>query len=218
MNRLIHFARRALHRLALVGALAGLPGCTVPTAGPPPDCTRPQAPLSVQGAQIQDRHGCPVRWHGVNWFGAESAEFVVGGLTPARLRTIACRVLAVHAMSEGAKFVEVYHLLADEHDLPPRTSFMTALRAFRGGGLTKDAIYLRGLRELLEYLRNGHSVEPLYAGKIALEHVPLIQELRRRGIVGPPEQLPRFWDDAATAPRLEMCRQYSLLELVERLP
>ena len=94
MNRLIHFARRALHRLALVGALAGLPGCTVPTAGPPPDCTRPQAPLSVQGAQIQDRHGCPVRWHGVNWFGAESAEFVVGGLDRQPLVRLAATIRA----------------------------------------------------------------------------------------------------------------------------
>ena len=49
---------------------------------------------------------------------------------------------------------------------------MTALRVYRGGGLTKDAIYLRGLRDLLAYLSAGHDLEPLYVGKIALEHVP----------------------------------------------
>lgn len=143
------------------------------------------------------------------------AEYLVGGLTHGRLRTIAGRVLAVQAMVEGRPFVETYHALHDEHRLSPRTSFMTTLRAYRGGGLTKDAIYLRGLRDLVEYLRAGHDPEPLYVGKIALEHVSLVQELRRRSIVGPPALLPRFWDDAAAAARLERCRQMTLLELVE---
>ncbi len=143
------------------------------------------------------------------------AEYLTGGLTPVRLRTIACRVLAVQAMVEDRPFVETFHLLHDDHGLPPRAAFMTTLRTYRGGGLTKDAIYLRGLWSLIEYLREGHDAEPLYVGKIALEHVSLVQELRRRGIVGPPALLPRFWDDAAASTRLERCRQSTLLELVE---
>jgi uncharacterized protein (TIGR02421 family) len=143
------------------------------------------------------------------------AEFLTGGLTASRLRTIACRVLAVQAMVERQPFVDTFHLLHDEHRLPARTAFMTTLRAYRGGGLTKDAIYLRGLRNLVDYLREGHDAEPLYVGKIALGHVPLVRELRRRGIVGPPALLPRFWDDAEATRRLDLCRRSSLLELVE---
>lgn len=143
------------------------------------------------------------------------AEYLVGGWNAPRLRTIAGRVLAVQAMVERRSFLETFHLLHGEHHLAPKAAFMTTLRVFRGGGLTKDAIYLRGLHRLVEYLRAGHDAEPLYVGKIALEHVPLVQELRRRGVVGPPALLPRFWDDAESAQRLDRCRQSSLLELVE---
>jgi len=145
------------------------------------------------------------------------AEYLAGGLTPTRLRTLACRVLAVRALVEGRSFVETYHLLHDDHRLAPRSAFMTTLRVFRGGGLTKDAIYLRGLKELLAYLSQGHDLAPLYVGKIALAHVPLVQELRRRGIVGPPAILPSVLDDTDANVRLERCRCGSLLELVESL-
>jgi uncharacterized protein (TIGR02421 family) len=146
------------------------------------------------------------------------AEYLAGGLTPTRLRTLACRVLGVQALVEGRSFVETYHLLHDEHRMAPRSAFMTTLRIYRGGGLTKDAIYLRGLKELLAYLAQEHDLEPLYVGKIALAHVPLVQELRRRGIVGPPALLPSVLDDADAQLRLERCRRGNLLELVETLP
>jgi hypothetical protein len=109
-------------------------------------------------------------------------------------------------------------MLHDDHRMAPRSAFMTTLRVFRGGGLTKDAIYLRGFKELLAYLADGHDLAPLYVGKIALAHVPLVQELRRRGIVGPPAILPSVLDDADANLRLERCREGDLLELVENLP
>jgi uncharacterized protein (TIGR02421 family) len=146
------------------------------------------------------------------------AEYLSGGLTASRLRTLACRVLAVQAMVDGKSFLDAFGLLHDEHGQPPRSAFMTTLRVFRGGGLTKDAIYLRGLRELTAYLRGGHDLEPLYVGKIALEHVPLVQELRRRGIVEPPAVLPHFLDNADAALRLQRCRDHSLLELLTEAP
>lgn len=146
------------------------------------------------------------------------AECLAGGLTVARLRTLACRVLAVQSLVEGESFLSTFRLLHDEHGQPPRSAFMTSLRVFRGGGLTKDTIYLRGLRELAAYLRAGHDLEPLYVGKIALEHVPLVQELRRRGIVHPPAVLPRFLDDADAALRLQRTRDHSLLEFITEAP
>jgi uncharacterized protein (TIGR02421 family) len=146
------------------------------------------------------------------------AEFLAGGLTLTRLRTLACRVLAVQALVEGESFLSTFQLLHDEHRQPPRSAFMTTLRVFRGGGLTKDAIYLRGLRELAAYLRKGHDLEPLYVGKIALGHVPMVQELRRRGIVHPPAVLPQLLDDANAELRLQRFRDHSLLELVTEAP
>jgi uncharacterized protein (TIGR02421 family) len=143
------------------------------------------------------------------------AEYLVGGLTPSRMRMLAARVVAVRARIDGLPFTEAFRLLHEEHRLAARVAFTTVLRAYRAGGLTKDAIYLRGLRELLEYLAAGHEIEPLYVGKLALEHVPHVQELRRRGIVSAPALLPRFWADAAVRERLERCRNLSVLQLLE---
>ena len=143
------------------------------------------------------------------------AEYMVGGLTPERIRVLAARVLAVHSMTQGKPFAEVFSQLHEDYNLSYRQSFTTALRVFRGGGLTKDIIYLRGLRDLLGYLADGHDIEPLYVGKIGLQHIPYIQEMRRRGIILPPKLLPRFWDDSTIRERLEDVRGKSVLDLME---
>lgn len=142
------------------------------------------------------------------------AEYLAGGLSRARLRTLAARVLAVRWMIDGACFVETFRNLRDL-GFGERSAFMTTLRVFRGGGLTKDAIYLRGLRRLLEYLAAGHDLEPLYAGKFGLHHVPYVRELRRRGVLRPPAILPCLWDAPDFHDRLEACRGMTLLDLAE---
>jgi uncharacterized protein (TIGR02421 family) len=143
------------------------------------------------------------------------AEYHCGGLSVARLRTFAGRVIAVASMASGRSFLETWQQLCDEFHFSARQSFVTSLRAHRGGGLTKDIIYLRGLRDLLEYLAGGHDLEPLYVGKISLAHLPYVQELRRRGIIQPPALLPRFWDDVKHRQRLEACRGITVLQLIE---
>ena len=52
--------------------------------------------------------------------------------------------------------------------LAPRTAFTVAMRVYRGGGLTKDAIYLRGLEQVSGYLAAGGEVERLLVGKVAI--------------------------------------------------
>jgi uncharacterized protein (TIGR02421 family) len=143
------------------------------------------------------------------------AEYLVGGLTANRVRTLAGRVVAVHSLLDGGSFAETYALLHHDHGFGQRRAFTMALRVYRGGGFTKDVIYLRGLKELLEYLAAGHDIEPLYVGKIGLQHVPYIQEMRRRKIIVPPRILPRFWDDANVRERLDACREMSVLKLLE---
>ncbi len=146
---------------------------------------------------------------------AVMAEYLSGGLTTNRLRTLAGRVIAVRSMMDRRPFPETFALLSEEYHLSPRKAFVTTLRAYRAGGLTKDVIYFRGLRELHAHLAAGHDIEPLYVGKIALHHLPYLQELRRRGIIAAPAILPRFWDDKRIRKRLEDLRQISFLQLLE---
>ncbi len=143
------------------------------------------------------------------------AEYLCGGLTAKRLRNLAGRVMAVSSMTSGAAFQETFARLHDDFGFAPRQAFTTTLRVYRGGGLTKDIIYLRGLRDLLKYLGSGHDIEPLYVGKIGLQHLPYVQEMRRRGIIDAPSILPRFWDDDKLRERLDACRGLSVLQLLE---
>lgn len=120
------------------------------------------------------------------------AEYFAGGLDRARLRLLAARVLGVHRLLQGATFVETFAELRGKYGLPQRAAYLVAMRVYRGGGLTKDASYLSGLVEVLAYLREGGEIESLLIGKMAADHVPLINELRLREVLRPPPLRPRF--------------------------
>ena len=64
------------------------------------------------------------------------------------------------------------------------------MRVYRSGGMTKDAIYLRGLVELLEHLGAGGSLDRLWLGKFSLRDLPLIGDLEDRGLLRPPRVAP----------------------------
>lgn len=129
------------------------------------------------------------------------AEVACGGLTAFRLRQLAARVLTVHRMVSGANFVEAHQALLED-GIPASSAFTTTMRAFRSGGMTKDAIYLRGMLELLEHLKDGGSLDLLLLGKFALEDLPLVTDLQERGVLEPPRLTPRWLEDEDSAARL----------------
>jgi uncharacterized protein (TIGR02421 family) len=114
------------------------------------------------------------------------SEYLVGGLTTNRMRLLAGRVKAAEALIRGADFVETFRQLKFEFGFRGRVAFYITMRIFRGGGLTKDAMYLTGLINVLEYLRKGGSLETLYTGKFNTTHVALIEELLHRSVLLPP--------------------------------
>lgn len=123
---------------------------------------------------------------------ATFVEFLVGGLDAARLRLVAARVVAVRRLIESVPFAQVVAELTDQHRLSLRSAFNITVRVFRGGGLTKDAIYLRGLTQLLGYLGQGGDLRPLLVGKLALDQVPIVEELVRREVLRGPALIPRW--------------------------
>ena len=120
------------------------------------------------------------------------AEWAVGGLTRARLRLLAARVIAVEAMTDKAGFVEVFRLLRDGHGFSSKTAYLITARVFRGGGLAKDAIYLRGFKAVLDLLAAGQPLDPFWYGKIDLRHLAVVGELAERGILHKPALVPEF--------------------------
>lgn len=146
------------------------------------------------------------------------AEMLVGGLSPIRLRQIAARVIAVHEMIDGASFVDVHGSLTAA-GLSPTGAFTTTMRVFRSGGLTKDAIYLRGLVDLLGHLSEGGELEMLLVGKLSLADLPLVGDLLDREVLGGPRLRPLYLDDPAVPVRLEEAAAVTdLSQLFEEAP
>jgi uncharacterized protein (TIGR02421 family) len=135
------------------------------------------------------------------------AEFLVGGLSRPRLRLLAARVLATRHMIDGASFIEAYRELEGLYGFDRRTAFTIAMRIYRGGGLTKDAVYLRGLCQVLKYLGSDGEFEPLLVGKMASDHVPIVRELQWRKVLRDPPLTPRYLEMPAAQTRLKEVRR-----------
>lgn len=120
------------------------------------------------------------------------AEWAVGGLTRARFRLLAGRVVAVDAMLGGADFIETWRRLSRDFGFTGPAAFNIAMRVFRSGGFAKDAIYLKGFRQAVDLVAAGASLDPFWLGKIAPEDVDAVEELLLRGLLHPPVFLPEF--------------------------
>jgi uncharacterized protein (TIGR02421 family) len=146
------------------------------------------------------------------------AEYLVGGLTGERLRLLAARVEAAECLVEGATFTDVFRLLTQIRRFQRETAFTITARVFRGGGLTKDAVYLRGLLKVLDYFKHAGDLEPLYLGKIAVGHIPLIKELQWRKVLKAMPLRPRFLDRPFCINRLRELRNgYNLVDLAQNV-
>lgn len=142
------------------------------------------------------------------------AEYLVGGLTVNRLRLLAGRVIAVNSMVNNASFIETFNLLRTAYAFPNRVAYYISMRVYRGGGLTKDAVYLAGLIDLMAYLEKGGKLEPLYTGKFNTTHINLIEELLYRNVVRAPI-LPSFLDRIEVKERLKKLRKgMNIVDLV----
>jgi uncharacterized protein (TIGR02421 family) len=144
------------------------------------------------------------------------AEYLVGGLSGPRLRLLAGRVIASFLMIKNASFIETFRELNRTYGFNQRTAFIITLRTYRGGGLTKDAVYLRGLVRLLDYLREGGDLNTLLVGKIALEQVPVIQELLWRSVLHPPPLRPSYLLNEKMSEKISILRNNkSVLDLLK---
>ena len=145
------------------------------------------------------------------------AEYLVGGLSRPRIRLLAGRVIAAHCLITGASFIETFQELHDSFGFNQRTAFTTTIRIYRGGGLVKDAVYLRGLVKLLKYLERGGELAPLFVGKIATEHIPIIRELQYRHVLKPAPLKPRYLEHPRFAEKFTHLKNgLTPLNLIER--
>ena len=146
------------------------------------------------------------------------SEYLAGFLPGERLRVLAARVVAADMAIHGRDIPPIFACLHDEHGFSTADAFDIAVRACRGGGLTKDAVYLRGLRDLLDHLRAGGRFDQLFAGKFALDHLAVLEQLAEAGWVLPPALLPRYASAPGFEAALARCRRTGIERLYHRQP
>ncbi|RKE95412.1 flavohemoglobin expression-modulating QEGLA motif protein [Ichthyenterobacterium magnum] len=110
------------------------------------------------------------------------SEYMSDNLTVKRLKELAYRVIAVDSLAKGYSFSKTFRLLHNQYDLNRDKAFYITVRAHRGGGFTKDYLYLTGLKKVYDYYQSGKDLKLLLTGKIALEYCNEIEFLNKKGL------------------------------------
>jgi uncharacterized protein (TIGR02421 family) len=121
-------------------------------------------------------------------------EMANGVMFPGRMIAFAARVVAVASMVDGAGFAEVFELLTVECGLDEPEAFLICVRVFRGGGFTKDWLYVAELDRILRYWAKGGDMEQLLLAKVTMDSLEDIEGLVARGLLKPARYLPAYLD------------------------
>ncbi|WP_299116770.1 flavohemoglobin expression-modulating QEGLA motif protein [uncultured Winogradskyella sp.] len=120
------------------------------------------------------------------------SEYMSGSLTMYRLRELAFRVIAVDSLSKGYSFSDTFNLLNGQYKLERHKAFSITQRVHRGGGFTKDFLYLTGLRNVYQYAKQNKDLGKLLMGKVCKSYLPTIDKLTDLGLAIPP----KYYTDA----------------------
>jgi uncharacterized protein (TIGR02421 family) len=111
-------------------------------------------------------------------------EELAGLLDPCRQRTLAGRLLATHAMHAGVSFGDTARTLVNEHDFSAAGAVTLCERAFRAGGVARDAVYLTSWLRVRRAVIDGEAnLGELQLGKTSLSALPEVRRLAREGLV-----------------------------------
>ncbi|NER13416.1 DUF1704 domain-containing protein [Leptobacterium flavescens] len=110
------------------------------------------------------------------------SEYMSGALTLKRLKELAYRVIAVDSLIKGYSFSDTFNLIHGQYKLNRDDAFTITMRVHRGGGFTKDHLYLTGLKKVYDYFHSGQDLSKLLTGKVTLEHKNIIERLQKLGL------------------------------------
>ena len=119
------------------------------------------------------------------------SEYLSGNLSIFRLKELALRVMAVVHMIKNYDFVQTFEYLVDRYNVDQSDAFNITARVYRGGGFTKDYLYLSGFRDIFRLFNNKkEELSSLLIGKTSVEFLPVISELISRGQLEMPRHQP----------------------------
>jgi uncharacterized protein (TIGR02421 family) len=134
-------------------------------------------------------------------------EVITMSSYPSRMKKITNRVVAMNMVIQGANFLDVFDYFLEAYG-SREEAYAHTVRIFRGstpdgGPFTKDLSYAKGFilaYNFILFTISQHAVdvvELLFIGKITLEDIPLLIELRDLGFLEPPPFLPPQVKDLA---------------------
>lgn len=115
------------------------------------------------------------------------SELKSGCLTITRLKELGLRVLAVQCLTKGLDFKTTYQKLYNEHQIDADKLYYLVTRVYRGGGFTKDYLYLRGFKQILRMSEQGVNLNNLFLGKTTHNYLTLLNEFVDRGFLNAPK-------------------------------
>lgn len=133
--------------------------------------------------------GCPINTTTQEGM-AILSEYLSGYMTIKRLKILALRVLAVQSLIAEKSFRRTFLLLKEQHNVEPEQAFDITARVYRGGGFTKDYLYLQGFHQVLNAYEQDANFNNLLAGKTSLEYLPHVSRLIDKGLLATPTRLP----------------------------
>lgn len=125
-------------------------------------------------------------------------EHLSGNMLLSRLKVLALRVLAVKEMLRRGCFRHTFAFLQEEHSMLPDEAYQLAVRVHRGGGFTKDYLYLNGFAHALDMVQTMN-IRNLFVGKTSFAYLPIIDEMVERQMVKAPTYLPTHLDQPAAS-------------------
>jgi uncharacterized protein (TIGR02421 family) len=132
------------------------------------------------------RLGTPLNTHAQEGL-AILSEYLSGNISINRLQILALRVKTIEKMLSGFDFKQTFSYLMDTKLLNETQAFFMTARIFRGGGFTKDHLYLKGFKDILKYYNQNNHIMSLLIGKTSLKYKDVIEEMIERKIFLPPK-------------------------------
>lgn len=126
------------------------------------------------------------------------SEYLSGNFTMKRFRELALRVIAVDNMCNGADFKTGFSILVNDYNVNKDSAYKIITRVYRGGGFTKDYLYLNGFSKLFKFWQDGNDLTPLLVGKTSIGFYNTIVEMMDRNIVEKPKYITKSFEHPQT--------------------
>ena len=117
------------------------------------------------------------------------SEHLSGNFTVKRFHELSLRVIAVEHMIKYQDFPKTFNYLSSIYNLDVDDCFRLVSRVYRGGGFTKDFLYLNGLRDIVNAYKK-EDIRMLFSGKTSLPYLNVLVKLKDEGWFIEPKVMP----------------------------